>query len=122
MANAKEHAVIGAIAGGGTYLAMCSYYHRPPSFGEFLFCAGIGLLSGSAPDLLEPAVHPHHRQLAHSFTTGGVLAKFAVEKCGSANCEWEEFSKIAVACGIAGYVSHLAADACTPRCLPLLGI
>jgi membrane-bound metal-dependent hydrolase YbcI (DUF457 family) len=120
MANAKEHAVIAVIAGGSTYLGLCSYYKRQPSLGEFLVCAGLAPVAGAAPDLLEPAIHPHHRQLAHSFTVGGALAKFAIEKCGNGNCEWEEFSKIAMACGAAGYLSHLVADACTPRCLPLV--
>jgi inner membrane protein len=120
VASAKGHAVIAVIAGGGTYLAMCKYYRRQPSFGEFLVCAGFALVAGAAPDLLEPATHPHHRQLAHSFTAGGLLAKFALDKCSFGNCEWDQFAKIAMASGIAGYLSHLVADACTPRCLPLI--
>jgi hypothetical protein len=71
MANAKQHAVIAAIAGGGTYLAMCRFHERPLDFGELLVCAGLAIVAGTAPDLLEPATHPHHRQLAHSVTAGG---------------------------------------------------
>src|SRR5207248_11091325 len=104
MANAAQHATIGILAGAGTYLAMCSYYNRQPSFGEFLLCAGVGLFTGGVPDRLEPAVHSHHRQLAHSFSVGGLLAKFASEKCG-ADCEWDQFQKILLAVGVAGYLS-----------------
>ena len=101
---------------------MCRYYKRRPDFGELLVCAGLALVAGAAPDLFEPAAHPHHRQLAHSVAAGGVLTKFAFDKCGFLNCEWDEFAKIAMAAGIAGYISHLVADACTPCGLPLLGI
>src|SRR2546421_4330066 len=109
MANAAEHGGVGAAAGGVAYLAMCKYYNRQPTFGEFLLCVGVGLVAAAVPDLVEPALHPHHRQLAHSFTTGGLLLKFATEKCSSA-CEWDEFQKILLTAASAGYLSHLALD------------
>jgi hypothetical protein len=100
---------------------MCRYYNRRVDLGELLLCAGAGLLSGGVPDVLEPALHPHHRQLAHSVTVGGLLAKFGVERCSFKNGEWDQFHKILAAALIAGYISHLVADGCTPRGLPLLG-
>lgn len=121
MPNAAQHGLIGAAAGGATYVLMCRYYKRQLDFGEFLVCAGAGLLSAAVPDLLEPALHPHHRQLAHSVTTGGLLAKYASIMCCAENGTWDEFRKILVASAIGGYISHLVADGCTPRGLPLLG-
>jgi inner membrane protein len=119
LANASQHAVIGGMAGGSTYVAMCSYYKRQARLDELLICIGVGVATAAVPDLLEPALHPHHRQIAHSFTTGGVLAKLATEKCFT-NCEWDQLQKIVLAAAIAGYLSHLVADACTPRCLPII--
>jgi membrane-bound metal-dependent hydrolase YbcI (DUF457 family) len=99
---------------------MCRYYEREPDLGELLLCAGAGLLAAGVPDFIEPAIHPHHRQFAHSFTTGGILLKLATDHCGVDNGGLTQFQKILLAAGIAGYVSHLIADACTPKRLPLI--
>lgn len=77
MANAADHALYGGLAGGITYLVMCQYYERDPDLLELLMCAGAAVLSGGLPDIIEPAIHPHHRQFAHSFTTGGILLRLA---------------------------------------------
>lgn len=121
MPNAAQHAAIGGVAAGGTYLVMCRYYRRQPRLGEFVICGGAGVLATGLPDLLEPAAHPHHRQFAHSLVVGGLLAKFALEECGASNKDWGEFPKIFLAVLIVAYISHLIADGFTPRGLPLLG-
>lgn len=120
MANAADHALYGGISGGATYLIMCQNHKRQPDLGELLLCVGAGVLGGAAPDVLEPADHPHHRRIAHSFTTGGILLKLAADQTGSENNGLTQFQKILLAAGIAGYVSHLVADALTPRCLPVI--
>lgn len=99
---------------------MCRYYERQPDLGEFLLCAVAGVAGGAAPDAIEPAAHPHHRQFAHSFASGGLLLKFASSQCGIENGHLTQFQKILLAAGIAGYMSHLLADGLTPRSLPLI--
>ncbi len=121
MPNAAQHGMIGAAAGAGTYWLMCRYYNRQPDLGELLVCAGAGFLSAAVPDVLEPAAHPHHRQLAHSATVGTALVKYAMTMCCAENVKWTPEQKTLVAALVAGYVSHLVADGCTPRGLPLLG-
>jgi len=121
MANVADHGLIGGAVGAGTYLVLCRYFQRQADLGEFLVCAAAGCMGAVMPDLLEPAVHPHHRQIAHSVTVGGLLTKCGIDVCTPENCTWDEFHKILLACAIAGYVSHLAIDGCTPRGLPLLG-
>jgi inner membrane protein len=120
MANAAEHVLYGGLAGSVTYLLMCRYYERQPDLGEFLLCAAAGVVGGAAPDAIEPSINPHHRQFAHSFATGGLLLRFVNDQCGVENVGLTQFQKILVAAGVAGYISHLVADACTPKCLPLI--
>lgn len=120
MANAAEHVLYGGLAGGVTYLVMCNYYERQPDLGELLFSAVVGIVGGAAPDAIEPAENPHHRQFAHSFVAGGLLLRLANSQCGIGNGSLEQFQKILLAAGIAGYVSHLIADGLTPRSLPII--
>lgn len=121
MANSAEHAVAGGAVGLGMYLALCRYYKRQPKLGEALICTGVAIVTAGVPDLIEPALHPHHRQFAHSVTAGGLVTKLALAKCGIENELWDEFQKILAAAAVAGYVSHLVLDGCTPHGLPLLG-
>ena len=120
MANAREHSAYGGLAGGVTYLVMCRYYNRQPELGELLLSAGAGLLAAGVPDFIEPAINPHHRQFAHSFTAGSLILRFANDQCVVENGGLTPYQKILMAAGIAGYLSHLLADACTPTCLPLI--
>jgi membrane-bound metal-dependent hydrolase YbcI (DUF457 family) len=107
-----------------------------------------GWIGGALPDVLEPATSPNHRKLAHSAVTGGALcfarlaewqadcrasAEAANERLrvcqpGSgehSRAQWEVlFWRLlagALVGVVAGYASHLALDAGTPRGLPLLG-
>lgn len=82
---------------------------------------GGGLLGAKLPDILEPAIHSHHRKFFHSLVVAGGLA-WAIRKVLS----WPRDSREqrlmrAAVLGIAiGYASHLALDAMTPRSLPLI--
>jgi inner membrane protein len=121
MPNASQHALIGGTAAGITYLALSRYYQRQPDFGEFVTCALLGVAAAGVPDILEPAITPHHRQFAHSITLGTGLTKWAMDFCRRENCEGDPFPRILLGCALAAYLSHLAADFATPRGLPVLG-
>ena len=120
MANLKEHAWLGAGTGVLTYILMCRYYDRPFDFGEMLGCAVVSTAAAMVPDILEPALSPNHRNVAHSLVAGSALLSFAKHRCGADNRDWEELQKILWAAATSGYLSHLVADASTPRGLPLL--
>lgn len=121
MANFNEHVIVSAAAAGVTYLAMCRYYRRELFFGEGVACIATGAIAGIAPDLLEPAIHPHHRQFCHSATVGALLAGTGATLCTTTSEGWTDAAKILIACTLVGYITHLILDACTPRGLPLLG-
>ena len=84
-------------------------------------CAG-GYCFGTLPDVIEPAINPHHRQFFHSLIFAGVV--------GYGLCrlyQWEpgspELKALRMVGLIAGgaYLVHLALDATTKRSLPLIG-
>ena len=104
-------------------------------------------MAGSLPDILEPALTPNHRSVAHSVATGYVVAAVKVDEWSSYCREraedyrhrqlqqvldpirrtlyWlaEMFWRFAAGClnGLqAGYASHLALDMFTPSGLPLV--
>lgn len=85
------------------------------------------LLTGSAiaasklPDILEPAIHSHHRKFCHSFLVlfGTIGAAVWLWHWRPATAE-ERRLRAVVLGALVGYSSHLAMDATTPRCLPLV--
>ncbi|MBA4072790.1 MAG: hypothetical protein C0497_13280 [Gemmatimonas sp.] len=115
---------------------------------EFLGGQLVAPYSGLAPDLLEPAIHGHHRQFFHSASCGAILYRVRwdelVQKC-RANAEAERERALTCAPNtlasndahlraflwhmLAGatraalpcYLAHLAMDATTPRSIPLVG-
>lgn len=88
-----------------------------------LASATLGALLGSLPDIIEPAIHPHHRQFFHSVAFGLAVA------WGMAKVfEWkptEPAHRLVRGVGlIAGtaYLAHLLMDASTPRSIPLVSL
>jgi membrane-bound metal-dependent hydrolase YbcI (DUF457 family) len=108
-----------------------------------------GAIGARLPDVLEPALSPHHRALAHSWLAAGGL--FFLARAGwAAHCReqanacrergvslwrsvedrqrdrteelvWRFIAGLIMGF-IAGYGSHLALDSATSRGLPLLGL
>lgn len=81
-----------------------------------------GALLASLPDLLEPPVHPNHRQFFHSLLLAGVLVagfiklrEYKPTSPGAALLRWLGLI------GTAAYLIHLAMDATTAKSLPVLG-
>lgn len=138
MPNAKTHRKAGAIAGGTTALIEAIFerptsttlqrVQQPQSFwrniwrgflrvievaGKTALGAFIGALTARLPDLIEPAKHPNHRGTAHSFSVlVGLIIVFVRRRPNHP-------LSIMIRPALAGYGSHLALDANTPKGLPI---
>ena len=83
---------------------------------------GLAALLTKLPDVLEPAVHPHHRQFFHSVACAALVAAG-----WKALYEWQpqsedgRFWRKVGMIGAGAYLCHLALDALTARSLPLVG-
>ena len=82
----------------------------------------IAAICTNIPDLLEPAVHSHHRQFFHSVAFAGMIGLGMYKAY-----EWkpetdlDKFIRICLLAAGAGVLIHLAMDSVTPRSIPLLG-
>jgi len=116
MANAKQHALIGAGVGAVGWLLYCKLVDRPVQVGEVLLAAGVGMIGGLLPDLLEPAIHPNHRRFFHSYGATALLAH--ANRHVSQQTQMPADTRAAIHLVSLGFFSHLAADAHTPKGLP----
>lgn len=113
----REHMIIGAVVGAAygfaTQMAPRSS-HAVIRFdwSQVAVSSAVGTIAGLIPDLLEPATHPNHRKFFHSITAGlGVICLL----CGKHTHTLPLELRHVLAATTAGYLSHLAADATTPR-------
>lgn len=118
MANGVTHTSVGAL----TELAMAVDGDRDGKDINPLIAMGTSSAFAKLPDLIEPAINPHHRQFFHS------IAFLAMVGCGLKKVyDWQpedqagRFLRYFTLCAGAGYISHLVLDGFTPRSLPLLG-
>ena len=74
------------------------------------------------PDILEPAIHPNHRQFFHSLAFAGLLsvAGYRAYKWKTDN-PLDEAIRFALMVGIGAYGVHLLLDASTTKSLPIIG-
>lgn len=108
-----------------------------------------GLVGGLLPDLLDPPLHPGHRAMAHALLPVGLGAAISLKNLNTwqswVRCQADQFLLLRMRCLdpilagaylllewvlrmiagllaglIAGYVTHVALDFTTPRCLPVL--
>lgn len=120
MPNALAHNAGAAILVGGFLLA------RENQEGEFSHSpfsgSLIAALCTNIPDILEPAVHPHHRQFFHSVVFAGMVG-YGMHKTYGWNPEtdFDKFMRFCLLMAGTGILIHLALDSLTPRSLPLLG-
>jgi len=133
MPGRETHTYVGVAAGIG-YAAFQAKEQSPANL--MVEAAGGALggwCGGRLPDAFEPGTSSWHRSLAHSGTTGTAIVAMRGKLT-----EWEKFCRpwqelrwkaeelfwrlaAGFANGLAaGYVSHLALDAGTPRSIPLL--
>ncbi|MCW8966528.1 MAG: metal-dependent hydrolase [Candidatus Pacearchaeota archaeon] len=118
MANGATHYAVGAMTG----LAMAINGQQKDEPVDSLSVIATSTVFAKLPDILEPAIHPHHRQFFHSIAFLALLG-YGLKKA----YEWqpeERGSRIlryVALCAGAGYISHLVLDGLTPRSLPLIG-
>ncbi len=119
MPSRGAHILIGAVTGLVVESLSAQARGREPTSGGMVRSAALGAAGGLLPDWLEPALDPNHRGLFHS--TAGLLLELyllwqasAVVATRPDTPEWRAL--------LAGYSSHLVADARTPAGLPLVGL
>ena len=120
MANGFDHRVMAAACMGG--VAVLDWKEGDHWVKHPLVAAGMAASCGTLPDVLEPALHPNHRQFFHSvlFAVGLGVTLYNVH-------QWEPDTDTGrlvrglTLIGGAAYLLHLAMDACTRKSLPLLG-
>ncbi len=83
-----------------------------------LYGTAAGVIGGVLPDVLEPALHSHHRKICHGM---GALALSTIGATRAGKHPGlNPHLKTAAIAGCIGYGSHLVLDASTPRGIPLL--
>ena len=120
MACAFEHRAIAALCVSGAALVDWKdddHWAKHPAVAAAT-AAGFGTL----PDVLEPALHPNHRQFFHSvlFAAGVSVALYKLYKWKPETEGGELLRALSLVVG-AAYLVHLAMDSLTRKSLPLIG-
>jgi len=120
MPNALAHRVGAAIA-MATVIASedeknCQKTSRP------IAAACIAAVCGTLPDVLEPALHPNHRQFFHSLVAAGLVGftwyrLYRWEPSTPA----EKLVRLLLLAASGAFLTHLVMDVSSPKGLPLLG-
>jgi len=147
--NGAAHKLAGGVVGAGAALLTAHGQSDLEIITEGLAGIAGGILGAKIPDLAEPATSSWHRGPVHSCTAAsmslaaGVTAINELETWCDRRVEGLRFSRaiartpedaqrftleilfwlalVALFKGmLAGYLSHLALDATTPRCIPLI--
>ena len=119
MSSGKTHLVVGGLTGLGLALVDNKKHklvHNP------LVAPAVGAFFGKLPDIIEPAVNPHHRQIFHSKLTFAVIG-YGIYRAykWETKSGLESFIRGILLIAGCSYLSHLVCDSTTPRGLPLVG-
>jgi membrane-bound metal-dependent hydrolase YbcI (DUF457 family) len=122
MPNRNTHLIIAGVAGATVNVLiqldrMAMDRTREFHWGEFLFCASIGAVAGLLPDILDPATTPNHRAFFHSISAAALVAYTIT---GKHTKKWSATTLLFFIILGVGYLSHLGADACTPKSIRLI--
>jgi hypothetical protein len=91
-------------------------------FATAVGAGSVGAFCGSLPDLLEPAIHPNHRQFFHSVAFGLMVAAGMGQLYRWAPDEpWQRVLRGTALIAGGAYLVHLLMDATTAKSLPLVG-
>jgi inner membrane protein len=120
MPNALTHQSVAAVA-VGAWIAQLEAKDGKKTLAP-VGGAVLAAICTNLPDILEPAIHPHHRQFFHSIAFVGLLA-LGMYKLSEweTKSDQEKFLKFCLLVAGGAYLIHLAMDACTKRSLPILG-
>lgn len=117
MASTNAHVVIGAatVAVANLFKQLVQMQNDPTrsfNWTELAVYAAAGGMIAVIPDLLEPATTPEHRHFFHSvfFGTGILYATH-----GAYSRTWDHEARTLLRAAGYAYISHLAADALTPK-------
>lgn len=118
--NAAAHQWTAALATGAVLHA--SEVQRGEATAWPLAGGALAAILTKLPDVLEPAVHPHHRQFFHSVACAALVAA-GWKKLHEWQPQSDEgrFMRKVGMIGTGAYLCHLALDALTARSLPLVG-
>ncbi len=122
MPCAKEHLIAGLVVGAVVngiiqWLECLDDKNKRFDWGEFLVCTAAGGAAALLPDILEPADSPNHRKFFHSITAAGLVV-YSIS--GRHTNSYSALArKILIVLGM-GYLSHLVADAGTPKSINLV--
>ena len=131
MPNRNEHILIGAA--GGALFGLAQYVFdqqqglasQPEPWSKddligTIGALGLGALAGAIaaqlPDLIDPPDSPNHRSIGHGIAGTSILAS---QLNGFMGTLTDPSSRILVRGFQVGYISHVAADATTPKGIPL---
>lgn len=120
MSNKLVHCAVAAVVTGGVILLLEAKEKK-----QTLAPVGGSLLATiftNFPDMLEPAIHPHHRQFFHSFAIAALIGggMYKLHKWET-ETEMQKLAKFCLLVAGGSYLTHLALDAGTKRSLPLVG-
>ena len=118
MPNEDKHFIMGAVTGLTVYALERKKSGLPLTLGETIpYLIGGGIV-GCLPDLLEPAIHPNHRQFFHSIAFAGGLGLYLDSLLK--DFRYDQSQKLLAKALIAAYGSHLFLDGATPKSLPII--
>jgi inner membrane protein len=120
MACAVEHATFNLVAVAAA-CATVQYREGRPVDGTAVVMGAAAAALPSLPDVLEPALHPNHRQFFHSVAFALAVA-YGIRRVyvWDAQTDWDRLVRAALLVGGAAYLGHLARDAFTTKGLPLV--
>jgi membrane-bound metal-dependent hydrolase YbcI (DUF457 family) len=120
MSNGTAHQLVAA-ASIGVILGQLEETNREPS-PKPLIGACLAALLTNLPDLLEPALHPQHRQFFHSVVFVGLIGVAGYKLyTWEPNDDWRRVLRFLLLVGCGAVLVHLAMDALTKRSLPFIG-
>lgn len=120
MSNGTTHQFVAA-ASIGVILGHLEETNMEPS-PKPLIGAGLAALLTNLPDLLEPALHPQHRQFFHSVAFAGLIGLAGYKLyTWEPDDDWERVLRFLLLVGCGAVLVHLAVDALTKRSLPWVG-
>lgn len=120
MSNAASHRR-GAAAALALVSAVEEYGRTGKISTRTVLVACGGAACGTLPDLVEPAIHPNHRQFFHSVTFAALLAIGLYEiYLWQPQTDADKLIKVVLLIAGGAYLVHLIMDSQTKKSLPVI--